>query len=155
MADRYEFKIEGVDIVCNSAASAARLIHALRKGPMPPHLEKWELHDFEQFTGKLQHFPKKLLEFLLTVRTATDEQIRQHMNLSSNRVLAGILSGVSKVALSLGLDPQMVYTQTTKYVKSKPQRIYQISEGFYTAAKRSDWPSEEELRMTEDEYQQD
>jgi hypothetical protein len=154
VADRYEFDIEGVHIVCNSAASAARLIRELKKGPQPPHLEKWELYDFEQFTGKLQYFPKQFLAFLLKVRTATDEQVRTQMGLRSNRVLAGILSGVSKVALSLGLDPQMVYTQSTKYVKGKPERLYQISGGFKSAASLSDWPSEDDLRIQEDEMQE-
>jgi len=151
VADRIEIDIgDGKKAVCNSVKTAAKLIRELGKNPVPPELEEWSLDDFEQFTGKLQYGPKRIVAFLLERDSATDTELRESLSFQNNRALAGTLSGVTKVASSLGLRSDQVYTQATKYEKGKPVRKYKISPAFKNAAQRSDWPSEDDLKPGEE-----
>jgi hypothetical protein len=151
MADRIEIDIGGGrKAIVNSVKTAAKLIRELGQNVVRPELEEWSLDDFEQFTDKLQYWPKRIVAFLLESNSATDTEIRDKLHFHDNRALAGTLSGVTKIASSLGLRSEQVYTQVTKYEKGKPIRQYKISPAFRDAARRSDWPSADDLKPDEE-----
>jgi hypothetical protein len=137
-----EFEVtssKGLKIKCSSVEAAKRLINELERD-ISPEAEEWNVTDFEEFAGRLQYQPRLLLKLLLeNDREVSDAEIRNSLKLASNRVLAGVLSGVSKVALALSIDPNRVYRQTTRYKNGLPERQYTVTSAFRKAALDNDW----------------
>lgn len=151
MVHRYTVRYGGVEVQCDSPQAAARLIRELRKQPDHPSFVHWTVDEFGDFTDRLQLYPRRLLAFLLTRSTMTDDDLRQHLNIVGNKALAGVLSGISKVALALDIDPARVYCQHTSYSQGKPVRRYWATPAFQKAAQDLDWPSKSDLRTPVEE----
>jgi hypothetical protein len=148
MSFAYEIEYKGKRIRCRTLEDAQRALAAFEGSSMTKADGPWSPEEFEQFTGRI-HYPQRLLlAKLLEYGTARleDWKLRDLLDLADNKALAGTLSGVSKVALMFGIDPRRVYTQTTVYKNSKPQRTYQISSGFLQAAAKHKWPSKNDLK---------
>ena len=110
-----------------------------------PEFIPWEAAEFTEFTAKLKLYPLRLLAMLLKKNAATDAELRKELGYANNKALAGTLSGISKGALSLDIEPQRVYNQRTSYKHGKPLRMYYIGPMFRKAAIDHDWPSETDL----------
>lgn len=136
MALEYEVvSPKGIKIRCSSLEAADRLVKKLEQAIADPDIEEWNATDFEDFTGRLQHLPRRLLKLLLnTYEDVSDADIRSALGLANNRVLAGVLSGISKVALALSIDPNRVYKQRIRYQSGLPQRQYAVTKAFRKAA---------------------
>jgi hypothetical protein len=145
----YEIEYRGKKIRCRSAADAERLLERLERGKLSKDDTPWTTDEFQRFTGRIQYQQRRLLAKLLDYGTTAwleDRKLWSDLDISGNRVLAGTLSGISKVALMLDIDPRRVYTQKTVYEHAKPRRLYQVTSGFLQAAAKHKWPSAEDLR---------
>lgn len=130
---------KGLKIKCSSVEAAKRLIQELEK-EIEPNREPWNVAEFLEFTGRIQWQQRALLKLLIqSSGEVPDVQIRETLKLANNRVLAGVLSGVSKVALSLSIDPNRVYRQVTRYRSGQPERKYSATDAFKAAAEDNDW----------------
>jgi hypothetical protein len=141
----YVVEYKGAKVHCKSMEDAARLLERLGQGGNNPEVRPWNAAEFTDFTERLEVGPRRLLAFLLKISPATDWQLRGHLDLAGNKQLAGVLSGVSKVALALDIEPRRVYSQSTSYKSGKPERRYQVTLAFKKAAEEVDWPSEKDL----------
>jgi hypothetical protein len=107
----------------------------------------WSGPEFREFTARIQRQQRKLLAAMLEHEPGalvSSERVRQYVGVAGNQALAGILSGVTKVALSLDIAPERIYLQTTRFQKGRPQRFYRVASGFLRAAAKYGWPSAED-----------
>jgi len=133
MRHEYEIEYRGIKIRCPSLDAMKRAVRELEHY-VPTDQEPWTSNDLVDFTGRIMPRQRKLLVFLLNAEEpATDEEIRRELQIPNNRALAGILSGVSKVALALDIDPRRVYKQATTYKNGLPERRYSVTEAFRRA----------------------
>jgi hypothetical protein len=145
----YEIEYRGKVIRCRSLNDAQRALEAFGGSQLSKVDGPWSAEEFRQFTGRIHHQQRLLLANLLEYGTTAwleDWKLRDLLDLSGNKALAGTLSGISKVALMFGIDPRRVYTQRTLYKHAKPQRTYQITSGFLQAAAKYKWPSKDDLK---------
>ncbi len=142
MAHEYEIEFKGAKVKCKSARDAVRLLRELGQDAGTP----WNAADFTEFVEHLESRPRRLLAFLVAAQEAqNDETLRTFLELDGNKALAGVLSGVSKVALKLDIKPEQVYRQSTMYNQGKPVRKYWATPAFMKAANDADWPSDSDL----------
>ena len=141
----YLVKWKGAEIRCKSVEDAARLLERLDASSTSLELRSWNAAEFSEFVDRLEVMPRQLLAFLVERVSATDAELREHLGLKGNKQLAGVLSGISKVAMLLDIEPRRVYTQHTTYKSGKPERRYYASPAFKKAAEDVDWPSEKDL----------
>jgi hypothetical protein len=149
----YEIDVDGRKVKCRTAEAAARLLRELGKEKRSLGMLAWTTHDLEDFVGRIGYFQRLALAELLLKADggATDEELRKACRASDNRVLSGVLSGISKTALRLDIEPERVYRQIVTYRESKANRRYYAAEGFRKAAKDHGWPDADDLKMREDE----
>lgn len=155
MAHEYEVEYKGATIHCKTLNDLLDLLQGLGQDSKHAELQPLPVHDFVEFVNHVQLNQRRLLHYLLErpreKPLATDADIRQHFDIKNNQALAGWWSGISKVALSLDIDPQRVYQQKTSYLHGKPIRWYWITNAFRQAALDNDWPSERDLADREEE----
>lgn len=152
MEHEYEIEVKGRIIRCKTAEAAARLLEVVAQGDRPKDDVPWNDHDFAEFTGRIRIFQRRLLKVLLDHKQVwmTDEELRGAMHVRGNQALAGFLSGISKVALALNIEPARVYVMQTKYERGKPVRFYRIGSAFKKIAQANEWPAADDL-IAEDE----
>ncbi len=149
MSFAYEIEYGGKIIRCRTLEDAQQALEAFEGSNLKRVDSPWSAEEFQQFTGRIHHQQRRLLAKLLEYGTTAwleDWKLRDLLDLSGNKALAGTLSGISKVALMFGIDPRRVYTQKTLYKHAKPQRTYQITSGFLQAAAKYKWPSKDDLK---------
>jgi len=150
MANEFEVEYRGVTIRCETAEEAVSIAKRLGASADSPNTQPWKTHEFEEFVERLQHRQRKLLAALLeTSEGLLDHQLCSHLNIASNRALAGVLSGITKVALAQDIDPARVYKLIRKYEQGLPIRRYVVTNGFGEAASDNSWPSREDLEERE------
>jgi|HubBroStandDraft_4_1064222.scaffolds.fasta_scaffold33332_5 hypothetical protein len=76
---------------------------------------------------------------------------RNRSLVASNQGLAGVLSGVTKVAEAMEIDPARIYYQRTEYEQGCPVRRYYIASAFMRAAIDADWSSPHDLEERDDD----
>lgn len=144
----YEIEYKGKTVRCRTVEDAQRLLRELEGGRMSKDDAPWTKEEFANFTGRIQLQQRRLLAKLLEYGTTAwleDRKLRDMLDIPDNKALAGVLSGLSKVALIFDIDPRKVYVQKTLYRHSKPSRLYQVTSGFLQAAARYHWPSKNDL----------
>lgn len=150
MEHEYEVEFKGRIVRCKTAEAAARLLFVLEQEDTAKDTMEWTPHDFTEFTERIQWQQRRLLAKLLDHGSTTwlsAEKLCELMGIRGNQSLAGVLSGVTKVAMSLNIAPERVYLQTTRFKEGKPYRHYRVSSGFLRAAHTNDWPSKEDLEI--------
>jgi hypothetical protein len=148
MEHEYEIEYKGRIVRCKTADAAARLLAVLEQEDVSKDTMPWTPNDFTEFTERIQKRQRKLLAKLLEYGSTTwlsAEKLCELMNIRGNQALAGVLSGVTKVALSLDIAPERVYLQTTRFKEGKPYRLYRVASGFLRAAAEHEWPSKADL----------
>src|SRR5690348_11201207 len=144
----YEVEFKGVKIRCETEAEAISLARRLGESAESPMYAPWSMHEFTEFVERIQVVQRRLLAALLEKngQPAKDFELRGKLGLKTNQALAGVLSGITKVAQAMEIDPRRVYMQRTEYNKGLPERRYYVSFGFSKAAGDADWPSESDLK---------
>ena len=142
MIHEYEIEFRGAKVKCKSLDAAVRLLRELGQDAGTP----WNASDFATFVAQLESRPRRLLAFLVEANEPQeDDTLRAFLELDGNKALAGVLSGISKVAIKLDIKPEQVYKQSTTYNKGKPVRKYWVTPTFMKAAIDADWPSDQDL----------
>jgi len=149
----YEIEYHGVVIRCDTLEDAAKMVRELGPKGDLPQFTKWQPHEFLDFVNRVQVQQRRLLATLLRANwgRATDKELRESLGIVSNQALAGILSGVTKVAQAMDIDRRTVYSQRTEYKEGLPVREYRIAEGFKSAAVDNDWPTAKDLEEPEED----
>jgi len=147
----YEVEYRGVVIRCSTPEEAANLARMLGGEPENPLVQAWRVDEFTDFVNRIQLAQRRLLAALLEAKghSLKDFQLRDRLSLSSNQALAGVLSGITKVAQALEIDPKRIYIQHTTYSQGSPERRYWVSSAFQKAAMDADWPSASDLQDEE------
>ena len=145
----YEIEVDGRKVRCKTAEAAARLLRELGREKRSVGLLPWTTHDFKDFVDRIGFFQRLALAELIQSGSSgsSDAELRKACRASDNRVLSGILSGISKTALRLDIEPDRVYRQVVTYRNNKANRRYYVSEGFEKVAKDNEWPSLDDLKM--------
>ncbi|MFZ0914327.1 MAG: hypothetical protein WBQ76_02925 [Candidatus Korobacteraceae bacterium] len=149
----YEVEIRGVTVRCYTLEDAAKIIREFSAQGEFPQYQKWQPHEFLDFVNRIQVLQRQLLATLLKTRygVATDEELRKVLGIASNQALAGVLSGITKVAQLMEIDRSKIYSQRTEYKQGSPVRWYRLSEGFKSAAVDNDWPTDKDLEEPDDD----
>ena len=147
----YEVEYKGVVIRCETPEEAAQLARMLGGEPDNPLVQEWRPDEFLEFVNRIQLTQRRLLAALLDAKgqSLKDFELCGRLGLSSNQALAGVLSGVTKVAKALDMDPKRIYIQHTTYSQGLPERRYWVSSAFQKAAMDADWPSHTDLKEDE------
>ena len=147
MEHEYEVEYKGRIVRCKTADAAAQLLHVLEQQDDDKDVLPWSPHDFTEFTDRIQWQQRRLLKHLLNYGggSLSSKKLRELMDIVGNQSLAGVLSGVTKVAMSLDIAPERVYLKTTKFTQGKPEQFYRVASGFLWAAKEHEWPSDRDL----------
>lgn len=149
----YEVEYRGVIIRCATREEAVELARQLGGTPDHPHHIPWRVDEFTEFVERIQIAQKKLLNVLLKARCqpVRDYDLCAHMGVATNQGLAGMLSGITKVAKAMDIEPSRIYYQRTEYQQGSPERRYYITPAFMKAAENADWPAIHDLEEREDE----
>ncbi|SPE28357.1 hypothetical protein SBA7_1200009 [Candidatus Sulfotelmatobacter sp. SbA7] len=153
MEHEYEIEYKGRIVRCKTADAAARLLAVLEQEDVSKDTMTWTPNDFTEFTERIQLRQRKLLARLLEYGSTTwlsAEKLCDLLGIRGNQALAGVLSGVTKVALSLDIDPRRIYLQTTRFKEGKPYRLYRVASGFLRAATEHEWPSKKDLEALDE-----
>ena len=146
----FEVEYKGVVIRCETAREAVRIAKGLGDDANTPQTQPWKTHEFEEFVARIQFRQRRLLAALLERGSLLDYELCEHLGLTNNRALAGVLSGITKVALAQDVDPSRVYKLITKYEQGSPKRRYAATQAFADAAKDNDWPDAKDLEEPEE-----
>jgi hypothetical protein len=149
----YEVEYRGVVIRCETPEAAANLARMLGGEPDNPLVQEWHPDEFLEFVNRIQITQRRLLAALLETKgqSLKDFELRMRLTLSSNQALAGVLSGITKVAKLLDIDPKRIYIQHTTYSQGLPERRYWVSSAFQKAAADADWPSQSDLEEQDED----
>src|ERR1700724_4446125 len=102
----YEIEYRGKIIRCRTLDDAHRALEVFEGSKLSGVDGPWSAEEFRQFTGRIHHQQRLLLANLLEYGTTAwreDWKVRDLLDLSGNKALAGTLSGISKVALMFGI----------------------------------------------------
>lgn len=147
MDEKYEIVFGKARIRCRTARDAARLAKELNLGPEHPQTVTWRVDEFTEFVNRIQWQQRRLLDALLKSDGAIhDYDLCGRLTLGGNQALAGVLSGITKVAQAMEIDPRRIYSLETSYSKGLPERKYSVTYAFRKAAKDADWPSFDDLK---------
>lgn len=152
----YEVEYKGVTIRCTTPQEAVEVARLLGNAPDNPEYAKWHVDEFTDLVARLQVAQRRLLNVLLKARcqAVRDYDLCGKLGLGSNQALAGVLSGVTKVAKLLEIDPSRIYYQRTDYKQGSPERRYYITAAFMKAADDADWPSPDDLKEPAEDWQE-
>lgn len=154
MEHEYEIEYRGRIVRCKTADAAARLLAVLEQQDVAKDSLPWSPHDFTEFVERIQLRQRKLLAKLLEHGSTTwlaAEKLCELLSIRGNQALAGVLSGITKVAMSLDIAPERVYLQTTRFKEGQRSRFYRVASGFLHAANDNEWPSQSDLEVRDEE----
>jgi hypothetical protein len=149
----YEVEYKGVTIRCDTPQEAVEVARLLGGEPDHPHFAPWRVDEFTEFVQRIHFAQRRLLSILMKAKgqAVKDAQLSSMMGVSGNQALAGILSGVTKIAKAMDLEPSRIYYQRTEYNQGSPERRYYITPAFLKAAEDVSWPSPIDLIEREDD----
>jgi hypothetical protein len=101
---------------------------------------QWTPEVFLRFVERLGKPQQTALSLLVTRRHLTDDELRKALNVLDNQTLAGVLSGISKQAASLGIPFRAVYTFENFRNAGKRRSTYAVSNNFLEIATEMHWP---------------
>jgi len=144
----YDVEYKGVVIRCATPEEAAAVARLLAAEPDNPQFVPWRVDEFTDFVDRIQVAQRRLLAALLRAKgqPVKDHDLCGGLGLSSNQGLAGVLSGITKVAKAMDIEPGRIYVQRTEYNQGLPERRYYIAGAFLKAAQDADWPSPNDLK---------
>ncbi len=148
----YEIEYKGKIIRCHTLDDMQRALEKLESSKVTKQSSPWSTEEFEKFTGRIKLQQRLLLAKLLEfgpIAWLEDSKLRELLGLPDNQSLAGVLSGISKVALMFGIDPRRVYTPNTVFKRGKARRFYQVTSEFLRAATKHKWPSTADLKVSQ------
>jgi hypothetical protein len=148
----YEVEYKGVTIRCDTPQNAVEVARLLGGEPDHPHHAAWRVDEFTEFVDRIQVWQRRLLNILIKAQCqpVKDSQLCSALPASNNQALAGVLSGITKVAKAMEIEPSRIYYQRTEDKQGSPERRYYITPAFMKAAQDADWPSKDDLILRDD-----
>ena len=86
----------------------------------------WTPELFRRFMERLGESQITALTLLAQHRYVSDELLRTQLGVEDNQALAGILSGISKQAIALGMSPRSVFSFENLRKTGKRSSIYSV-----------------------------
>jgi hypothetical protein len=144
----YEIEYHGKTIRCRTVDDMQQALATLERSRVVREDMPWTGEEFTRFTGRIQLQQRRFLAALLQSGPAWMEaaELRGLLDIPDNKVLAGMLSGIAKVALIFAIEPRRVYTQDTRHRHGKPYRVYRINSEFQRTAATHSWPAKSDLK---------
>lgn len=112
---------EELNILLDSSAEASR-----RKARTAERVAKREHRSIVKLVAEMNGGQRKLLDYLMSVGSASDEQLRELLELGTNKQLAGALTSVSKAAERAGISREKLIVSTMQR-SPNGDRTYQYS----------------------------
>lgn len=134
------------EILCDTAQEAEALSRALRMegaflpNNQVPHHGPWTAKLLDTFLENLGPDQKAILRSLVTKTSATIDELRTVAGVGSNKGLAGVLSGISKQAAALGINPRAVFGIENRRRSGVLLKSYLVADEFQAIAKEHGWP---------------
>jgi len=100
----------------------------------------WTQDRFNRFLSRLGEGQKLALALLTTKSSVTDAELRDALSVSDNQALAGVLSGISKQAISLYIPPRAIFKFENFRSGGKRRSDYLVVDEFRQIAKEVGWP---------------
>jgi hypothetical protein len=143
----YEVEYRGVIIRCSTPEEAVEVARQLGGTPDNPHHVPWRVDEFTDFVGRIQLMQRRLLWVLIKAncQPVRDYDLAAQLGVVGNQALAGVLSGITKVAKAMDIEPSRVYYQRTEYNQGNPERKYYITPAFLRAAQDAGWPTDADV----------
>ena len=157
-----KFRFGDVPFECDTAEEASELLKQLqaeeekkvrreRRSPLESliaglagwdeeHRSPWNRTSFWTFLESLGEPQKRVLTLLVQKRRLRDEELREALQLDSNKQLAGVLSGISKQAGAHNLPARAVYTIENERKSSQVTKTYVVALDFLRIANEMNWP---------------
>lgn len=98
--------------------------------PDPMLSNPWTPQRFLAFLESLGPVQRDLLGYLVRNERASDEELREAAGVETNQALAGILSGISKRTLAVGVSPRDVFSLYKQRRPGGRSSTYAITESF-------------------------
>jgi hypothetical protein len=124
----------------DSAFSKAFLSHPRVNLDVAEHNNPWTPVTFSRFIERLGIPQQTALGALIMRRIVEDEQLRNVVGAKNNQALAGILSGISKQSLAVGVSPRAIFTFSNLRSGGKRKSTYEVADEFRQIAREMDWP---------------
>jgi len=151
-----KFKYRGAEVTADTPEEAAKLLSLIQAneemegisrffalGPTPDGIlaaqSVWTPALFNNLLERLGDKPKKALELIVRNGYAFDDDLRTALEVPNNQALAGVLSGISKQAQSLGISPRTVFTVKGYRRDGKRWSRYDIAADFLDTAVQMGW----------------
>ncbi len=109
----YEVEYKGVMIRCDTPQEAVEIARLLGGEPDHPHYAPWRVDEFTEFVDRIQIMQRRLLNILIKAQCqpVKDSRLCSALPASTNQALAGVLSGITKVAKAMDIEPSRIYYQ--------------------------------------------
>ena len=155
------FRRGRTEIECSTEAEAAAMYRVIaaeddkrrRENPLEaaissvigldkPKPDPWTADLFWKFIQSLGKLQERALGQLVRQHMATDEQLRQFLNLETNKQLAGVLSGISKQAAAHDIAARSVFKIERESNRGTVTKTYLAALEFLQIANQMNWPDE-------------
>ena len=100
----------------------------------------WTQERFDNLLSRLGEDQKRVLALLTTRNSISDAELRDALRVSDNQALAGVLSGISKQAISLYIPPRAIFKFENFRSGGKRRSEYLIVDEFRKFASDMKWP---------------
>jgi hypothetical protein len=138
-----EFEHGGKKYRADTAKEALDLQRLLEKeesdqGAQP--LRHWPVDVALEFVQSLGELQRKFLGTLSQGASVSSEAIVKALGLDSEIALAGVLSGLSKQAKKMNVNPHNIYYVNVDWVGKTKERYFRLMRDFHEALIELNWP---------------
>lgn len=105
----------------------------------------WNAEVFQSYLRRLGDTQTTVLAHLLVNGIVTDAELRASLRLPSNQALAGVLSGLSKQARAMGIDPREVFNVQNWRLDGKRHAEYLSALSLRRIARKLNWPPDDKM----------
>jgi hypothetical protein len=152
-----KFNYRGAELTADTPEEAAKLLSLIQANegmedisrafvliptpgsPTPAAQSVWTPPLFNDLLERLGDKQKKALELIVRDGYAFDDDLRIALEVPNNQSLAGVLSGISKQAQSMGISPRTVFRVKGYRRDGKRWSRYDVAADFLHAALQMGW----------------
>ena len=151
-----KFTYRGADLTADTPEEAAKLLSLIQAneemegisrflalvptpGGIPAAQSVWTPALFNDLLERLGDKQRKALELIVRDGYAFDDDLRSALDVPNNQSLAGVLSGISKQAQSMGVSPRTVFAVKGYRRDGKRWSRYDVAADFLDTALQMGW----------------
>jgi hypothetical protein len=110
------------------------------------HHGPWTEAILDTFLHSLGRDQKEILRILVDKKRATADELRAAIGVEKNQALAGVISGISKQAVALGIKPRDVFGIENNRKSGVLNKSFVINEDLLKIAQFANWPPPSEQK---------